>query len=29
MQFIKDGRKKTNSEIEAEAVDYLNKKQRR
>lgn len=25
MQFIKDGRKKTNAEIEAEAVDYLNK----
>lgn len=25
MQFIKDGRKKTNAEIEAEADDYLNK----
>jgi hypothetical protein len=25
MQFVKDGRRKTNSEIEAEAVDYLNK----
>lgn len=25
MQFIKDGRKKTNAEIEAQAVDYLNK----
>lgn len=25
MQFIKDGRIKTNAEIEAEAVDYLNK----
>lgn len=25
MQFIKEGRKKTNAEIEAEAVDYLNK----
>lgn len=23
MQFVKDGRRKTNSEIEAEAVDYL------
>lgn len=25
-RWIKDGRKKTNAEIEAEAVDYLNKK---
>lgn len=25
MQFIKDGRKKTNAEIEIEAVNYLNK----
>lgn len=25
MQFIKDGKRKTNAEIEAEAVDYLNK----
>lgn len=26
MDYLKDGRKKSNSEIEAEAVEYLNKK---